>query len=492
MKKQSQASLGVNFIMNALLAMSSFIFPLITFPYVSRVLLAEGNGKIQMATSFVSYFLLFSQLGIPTYGIRACAAVRDDRKELSRIVHELTFINFVVMVLAYGVFFVLLECIPRLHAEYPLYLVMSTNLILALIGVEWLFKAMEQYTYITVRSLIFKVIAVVAMFLLVHEKEDYVIYAAISIVASAGSNIMNLTQLPRYIDLKPVGGYRVMRHMKPVLVFFAMSCAATIYTNLDSVMLGFMATDADVGYYAVAVKIKNILVSLVTALGAVMLPRVSYYVEHGQLDEFWKIAAKALRFVFLVAFPLAVYFMIFARESVFFLSGDGYAPAIMPMVVIMPTLLLIGLTNVTGIQVLVPMGREKAVLYSTIAGAVIDTIINALLIPTMQSTGAAIGTLIAEAVVLAVQVYYLRGEAGRLFHKLPVFKVSAAVAAASAASCWVKLLNLSGFFTLVISCVAFFSVYGLVLHVTKEPLLLDMESRVFGKIAGVLRKRKGE
>lgn len=489
MKKQSQTSLGTNFIMSAILAMSSFIFPLITFPYVSRVLLAEGNGKIQMATSFVSYFVLFSQLGIPTYGVRACAAVRDDRKELSRVVQELVFINFVVMVLSYAVLFALMQYVPRLNAEYPLYLVMSTNLILALIGVEWLFKAMEQYTYITVRSLIFKVIAVIAMFLLVHKPEDYVIYAAISIVASAGSNIMNLTQLHRYIDLKPLGGYNIRRHLKPVLVFFAMTCAATIYTNLDSVMLGFMATNADVGYYGVAVKIKNILVSLVTALGTVMLPRVSYYVEQGRLEEFWKIAAKALRLVILVAFPLVLYFMIFAEDAIFFLAGDTYAPAIVPMVVIMPTLLLIGASNVTGIQVLVPLGREKAVLYSTIIGAVVDTIINALLIPTMQSTGAAIGTLVAELVVLLVQLYYLRADARKLLLGLPVLPVCLASAAACAASFWVKQLAVSHFFVLVISCVLFFGVYALVLHMMKEPLLLDVERRVFGKLASILKRK---
>lgn len=475
--------------MSSLLAMSSFIFPLITFPYVSRVLLADGNGKIQMATSFMSYFVLISQLGIPTYGVRACAAVRDDKKELSRIVHELAFINFIMMVVAYAVLFVLLKSVPRLNGEYPLYVVMSANLLLAMIGVEWLFKGLEQYSYITIRSLIFKVIAVIAMFALVHEQSDYVIYAGISVLASVGSNIMNLTQLPRYIELKPLGGYHLKRHIKPVLVFFAMTCAATIYTNLDSVMLGFMATDADVGYYGVAVKIKNILVSLVTSLGTVMLPRVSYYVEHGRMEEFWKIVAKALRFVLIVAFPLVVYFMAFADNAIFFLSGDTYEPAVIPMIVIMPTLLLIGASNVTGIQVLVPMGKEKAVLYSTIAGAVVDTIVNALLIPSMKSTGASIGTLVAELVVLLVQLYYLRGDIGRFLNKIPVLPVTLATAVGFAASFWVKWLGLSDFFVLALSCVLFFGAYALVLHVTREPLLMEVEHRLLGKLAQIFKHR---
>lgn len=207
-----------------------------------------------------------------------------------------------------------------------------------------------------------------------------------------------------------MGNYSIKRHLKPIITFFAIACAGTIYMSLDTVMLGFMTTDADVGYYNAAVKIKTILVSSVTSLGAVLLPRASYYVENEMLDDFKKITFKALNFVFLIASPLVVYFIIFAKESVFFLSGDSYAGAIIPMQIIMPTVLFIGITNLLGIQILVPLGKEKMLLYSAIVGAIVDFIINAICIPQFASADAAIGTVVAEFSVLVVQYMCLRKE----------------------------------------------------------------------------------
>ena len=232
------------------------------------------------------------------------------------------------------------------------------------------------------------------MFLLIHEKGDYVVYGIISIFAASASNVLNFINAHKYIGVRPVGNYDLRRHLKPIGVFFAMSCATTVYTNLDTVMLGFMVTDEDVGYYNAAVKIKNILVSIVTSLGTVLLPRASYYIEYGMTEEFKRIGKKALNFVFLIACPMTLYFILFAKEGFFSFLDLRYAEAIIPMQIIMPTLLFIGITNILGIQILVPMGNENIVLYSEIAGAFIDLAINAVLIPRFASAGAAFGTLL--------------------------------------------------------------------------------------------------
>lgn len=489
MAKRKQASLGMNFLMNSILTMSSFIFPLITFPYISRILLAEGYGKIQLATSVVSYFLLFSQLGLPTYGVRACAAVRDNRRELSRTVHELLAINLVMTIASYAVFFAMVAMIPKFAQERTLYLITSGSVLLNMIGMEWLFKAMEQYRYITLRSIFFKFIAVVAMFLLVHERQDYVVYAAISVLSSAGSNMLNLSQIRKYIDLKPVGHYNVRKHIRPVLVFFTMTCAATIYTNLDSVMLGFIATDADVGYYSAAVKIKNILVSVISALGTVIMPRVSYYFEQKMMDEFWEVISKAFRFVVLMAAPLMIYFMFFARNGINFLSGAGYENAVAPMIAIMPTLIFIGLTSVMGLQILVPTGRENVVLKSYIVGAVVDCIINALLISKLRALGAAIGTLVAEMCVLAVQYYALRNEVREYFRSLGILRLIIALGVALASSFWVSALRISDFWILAISAVIFFSVYAISLYLAKEPLIIEVVAMGRTKLLKLMKKQ---
>lgn len=274
---KKQKSLKLNFIMNAILTMSSFIFPLITFPYVSRILLPEGTGKVSFATSLISYFAMFAQLGIPTYGIRACAKVRDNKEELTRTAQELVIINLVMSIVSYAALAIALIFVPRLRAERTLYAIVSLTIIFNVIGMEWLYKALEQYTYITIRSIVFKFVALVAMFAFVHQKADYVVYGAITLIAASGSSVFNLINAHKFIGMRPVGKYHFKRHFKPIAVFFAMSCATTIYTHLDTVMLGFMKTDADVGYYNAAVKIKTILVSIVTSLGVVLLPSILLY-----------------------------------------------------------------------------------------------------------------------------------------------------------------------------------------------------------------------
>ena len=389
-------SLKVNFIMNTILTMSAFIFPLISFPYVSRILLPEGTGKVSFATSLISYFVMFAQLGIPTYGVRACAKVRDDKRLLSKTAHELLTINLIMTAISYAALAVALIFVPRLREDRLLYIVVSATVFFTSIGMEWLYKALEQYTYIAVRSIIFKAVALVAMFVLVHEKEDYVIYGGISILASSASYVMNFFHARKYIYMRPMGRLDLRPHLKAVMVFFAMSCASTIYTHLDTVMLGFMDTDTTVGYYNAAVRIKNILVSIVTSLGTVLLPRAAYYVEHKLWDEFRDISRKAMNFTLAAATPMMLYFILFAQDGIFLLSGEEYAGSILPMQLAMPTLLFIGMSNIFGIQILVPMGKETWVLGSIICGAVVDTVLNVTLIPPFGAAGAAAANMIGS------------------------------------------------------------------------------------------------
>lgn len=478
---QKQKSLTVNFIMNAILTMSSFVFPLITFPYVSRILLPEGVGKVSFATSVVSYFAMFAQLGIPTYGIRACAIVRDDKEELTRTVHELFLINLIMSCISYVILFIGIINVPKLYQEKKLFFIVSGTIVFNMLGMEWLYKALEKYTYITIRSIIFKLFALGGTFLLVHKQEDYVYYGAITIFAASASNIFNMFHIHNYISFKVLKSYHFKRHFKGVAVFFAMSCAATIYTNLDTVMLGFMKSDMYVGYYNAAVKIKMILVSIVTSLGTVLLPRVSYYVENGFWDEFYRIGSKAINFVMLIAIPLCSYFMLFAEESIYFLSGEAYSGAIIPMQIIMPTLILIGLTNVMGIQMLVPMGKEKYVLYSEIAGAGVDLLLNVLLIPSYAAAGAALGTLAAEVVVFGVQFYFLKKEVIECFRQIHYGVLLGVSLICTVFSYWIKFLEWNIFFTLAISSVLFFGIYVFFICIMKEPLAIEIKKKIVGK-----------
>lgn len=477
-----QKSLKVNFIMNVLLTISSVIFPVVTFPYVSRVLGPDGTGKVAFATSVISYFAMFAQLGIPTYGIRACAKVRDDKEELARVTHEILMINALTSVLVYIALGISLAAVPRLGQERDLIIIISLTIVFNAIGVEWLYRALEEYSYIAIRSIIFKLIALAAMFLLVREKQDYVIYGGITILAVSASNIMNFIRMSRMVGLRPVGGYNLRRHMRAVLIFFAMSCATTVYTNMDTVMLGFMKSDEEVGYYNAAVKIKTLLVGVVTSLGTVLLPRASYYIEQGKREEFFAISRKAIHFVLLMALPLALFFVLYAREGVVLLSGQAYLPSVLPMQMMMPTLLLVGLTNIMGVQMLIPLGKEKYVLYSEAAGAVVNLVINALLIPRMASLGAAIGTLAAEVLVWVVQYSVLRDGYKGIYAGMRYGLLLFATLLGGAAGYGVKLLGLSVFPALVLGAVAFFGVYGIALLAAREPLLVEIKDALLSKI----------
>lgn len=465
-------SLKVNFGMNVILTASSVIFPMITFPYLERILMPEGMGKVSFAISIVTYFNMFAQLGIPIYGIRACAKARDDRKELSRTASELLILNILTSVISYTVLFAAIFLIPRLRSEKLLFIILCPMIIMDAVGMEWLYKALEKYTFITIRSVLFKLISVVAIFLMIHDQKDYVIYAGLYLLASHASNIVNLFFIRKHAELAPCSIKLVLKHLKPVSIFFAMSCATTVYLNLDMVMLGGMAGDAEAGYYDAAVKIKSVLVSMVTALGAVLLPRISYYVEQGEKEKFREICTKAFQFVVMAATPLMIYFILFAPESVLLVSGKEFINSILPMRIIMPTLLFIGITNIIGIQIMIPLGRERYVLMSVIAGALVDLIINILLIPRFGAAGAAAGTVMAEAVVLVVQAIILKRMAQNgenkefntdgLIRELRISGVILGVIAASFGSIWVRKLELSIFLTLAISAVLFFGIYALI------------------------------
>lgn len=465
--------------MNAILTLSSFIFPLITFPYVSRILLPEGMGKVAMATSVVAYFALLARLGIPMYGIRACAGVRDDRQKLSKMVQELFLINLVMAGISYILLFITIFSVPRFAEEHTLYLIMSITILLEALGVEWLYKALEEYRYITIRSIFFKFVALAATFLFIHTKQDYMIYGAITILAASTSNLLNFYNLRKYITFHAFDEYNFKPHIKPVLIFFATTCAIVIYTQLNTVMLGIMKTNADVGLYDSAMKIKNILVSIVTALGTVLLPRASYYVKQGMFEEFSRITAKAIHFVCILALPLVAYFMLFATNGVHFLSGKYFDGAILPMQIILPTIFLIGLTNVIGIQILVPLGKEKEVFYSVAGGGVVDLIACFFLIPPFAVVGAAISNLLAEFTVFILQIYFVtkckeKVNVVKALGSVSYGKIFLAIVAALGVACQCKTLTWKDFYILLLSGTMFFSVYGICLFVMKEKFFMEL------------------
>ena len=453
-------SVKFNFIMNFIMSASSIVFPLITFPYISRVLMATGNGKVATASAVITYFNMFASLGIPTYGIRACAKVRDDKEKLSKTVQELLIINSITMFLTCIVFVVTVALVPEFAAEKELYIINGIGMVLNMFAITWLYNALEQYAYITVCNMVVKLLSLVLMFLLVHNPEDYIVYGGITVFASSASYVFNFVYATKFVSFKKSGTYDFRIHIKPILRFFAMAAATSVYTNLDVVMLRFMQGNTEVGYYNAAIKVKTILVTLITSLGTVLLPRLSYYIKKEKTEDFYRMIGKAVNFVVVAGLPLTIYFMLYASESIQFLAGDGYQGAVLPMIILMPTVLLIGMSNITGIQILTPQNQEQKVLNSIVCGAV------------------------AELVVLLVQCVYLKEILKDIMRDVSGMKIGVAIVVATIGGSLVKgLLDLESFgwsmeiqsfVMLAISACVFFGIYGVVLLMTKEKLVWEI------------------
>ncbi len=475
-------SVKYNFIMNFALTGAQILFPLITFPYISRVLLAEGSGKVSFASSVAYYFMMVASLGIPTYGIRACAKVRDDKEALSKTVHEIFFINLLMTILVLIAYLISVNVVPRFAQDRALFYINGINVFLNMFGMNWVYQALEQYDYITFRSIIFKLISVVMMFILVHTQDDYVIYGAIMVFAAVGGNVFAFLRLRRIIYVKKFDDYDIKGHLKPIMILFAQNVAVSIYVNLDIVMLGLMKTDTDVGYYNAAVRIKTLLTVFVSSLGGVLLPRMTFFVKNNMMDDFKKYMLKSLNFELMMSLPLTVYFIVYAREVILFLAGGGFEGSILPLQLIMGTITPIAITGILGIQVLTSLGKEKYVLYSVLVGAVSDFILNIILIPWCGAAGAALATTIAEILVLIVQLYYTWDLVTEMGRELHILGYAGMCLVALIGSIWFKMLSIPLILVIALSVLAFFGIYALMLYITGDSLIRDVFDGIRKKI----------
>lgn len=482
MKENKTHSIRYNFIMNFILTASSFIFPLITFPYVSRVLMAEGNGKIAFVSSVANYFLMIASLGIPTYGIRACSQVRNDKEKLSKTAQEIIIINMIVTSLVMITYIALISIIPKFSQDKILFYINGINIVLNVFGVNWLYQALEQYSYITIRSLMFKVISIILMFIFVHKESDYIIYAGIIVFASVGSNILNFINLKKFIILKPMKKYNLKKHIKPILILFAQNLAVSIYTNLDTVMVGFIRDNHEVGLYNAAIKMKSILLGVVTSLANVLLPRMSYYVKNNMMQDFRKMMIKAINFTLMISLPLCTYFIIYSYETILFISGSDYLEAVLAMQFIVFAVIPNGLTVIIGIQILTPLGKEKYVLYSVILGAITNFALNCLLIYKYGASGAAFSTLIAEVIVLIMQLVFSKGLLKNLSDEIFILKYILGIILSTSVVCALSIIEINNvFIKLVITSISFFGTYIIGLFFMREPLINSFANNVSKK-----------
>lgn len=399
-------SLKKNYLLNLINTISTMLFPLITFPYAARILMADGIGQVNFFYSIISYISLFTCLGIPLYAIRETARVRDNQKELSKTVTEILLLHSGLTLLGYVAVFIIAYTVPKVMVDIPMFLLLSTSIIFTAIGCEWFYQGVEDFKYITIRAITIRTLCVILLFLLVKSKEDLLYYAVYSVIGSVGNNVFNFFGLRKYVKLKLIdfNELRPLRHLKPTLRIFILNLVTSIYLNLDTVMLGFLKDSAVVGYYTGATKLTKMLMGIVSSFGSVMIPRLSNLIQNNQIADFNRLSQKAVSFVFATSFPLFLGLIVTAPSLIRLFCGSSYEPAITTLQIISPILLFISLSGVLGIQILYPQGKENIVIKCTLVGALINFTLNILLIPALANDGAAIATCAAEFMVTFVMI----------------------------------------------------------------------------------------
>lgn len=402
----SKISLKSNILLNVLNTLTRVAFPIVTFPYAARVLLPEGIGIVNFHQSIVNYLLTLTAIGIPIFGIREIARRRDNIKERNKLAVELMLLNLSLCVLGYIAVVVLGVFVPRIHENQMVLYILSINLFFSAIGVEWFFQGIENFRYITIRAIAFRILTAVCLFVFVTNRSDVIPYAWIMLLGTSGNFVINFIYLRKYIDFSKIEWHKlkVFRHMLPCLHVFVLNLAISIYTNLNSVMLGFYANDTSVGYYTSSMKIVNVVTAIVYSITFVMIPRCSHLYETGQLEQFRNVSRKAYLLVISLSLPACAMLIAAAHPLIMLFCGGKYEPSVQLLLITSPAVVFIGITGILGMQVLYSQGRINTVILSCSIAAVLAIAINAILMPRMSHTAAAITTFCAELAVLIVQI----------------------------------------------------------------------------------------
>ncbi len=465
-----------NIVMNAILSFITLVYPLIIFPYVSRILLPNGIGKVNFAISIITYFSMFAQLGIPLYGIRICSESRDDKIKLTKVVLEIFIIYLITTFTIFIIYLLFVFNVEKFFVEKKLYLIISFTFLFNLIGFEWLLKSLEEYTLIVEISVFFKIISLIFILILVKDKTDYVKYAFLTIFATSGTSLFYIIKLKKYVKLKSIKlkMLNLSQHLKPIFTFFLMSVTITLYTNLDTVMLGFLSTEEQVGFYTTALKIKNILVTMITSFGTVLLPRLSYYITQKREEEYKKIIKKSFDYILIISIPLVIYFLLFAKTTIMILAGEKFVNSVILMQILMPTVICIGITNLIGIQVMLPLHQEKKLLLTVISGAIVDLIINLLFISKLLAMASALATLAAEIVVLILQGLIMRSIIKSIIDKKEIFKILISSVISGILSSCIKLFSFNNITEFFLSGIVFLVSFIILLIIFKNPLIYEI------------------
>ena len=475
------STLKKKFIFDILNTVSSLVFPMITFPYVSRILGPEGLGLTGFMGSIISYVILVVTLGIPTYATREVAKVRDDKSKLTKLTKEILCLHAMLAAGGYVAVLILLFTVPQVSAHKTIFLLSSLHIGVNVLGVTWFYSGTEQFRYITIRGLVVRCLSVPSLFLFVHTQEDIIPYMLVNLCAEMGNYFVNFYRLGKCINWKQWtwSDLSIRQHLPSIWTLFVSSVAVTIYFNLDNLMIGFISGENAVGYYAPALRLQRLLMGVVISVGTVVYPRLSYLSKCDDKQEYNYLAAKAMKVTMSLGFPLCVGLICLADPLIELFAGERYEPSVLTLQLLAPVVFLGTMSNVVA-KILVSSGKEKQMTKATIVGAIVNASLNAVLIYYFSHRGAAFASSIAELSVIvsmlvlgsSVIPFNLLGRECWTY-PLSALAMGISIYLLPFDNCLVQVLI--GF---VVGVIVYF--FGLI--ISKERLLLPSVSNIFTKL----------
>lgn len=402
-------SLKRNFLYNSILTLSQFIFPVITFPYAARVLGVEGIGITSFIESLSRYFLLFAIVGIPIHGMREIARNRTQGEALHNTFMEIYSIQFYLSIIATALYFVSFFFVKDFENYKFLYLMGGFLIFSNIFSFEWVFQGFEDFKYITIRTVFIRIFSIILLFMFVKTRDDYVWYFFLLIFSSTVNGIVNFFYIRKYFKLKLTTSYqRIKVHLKPIALTGGYLFAISIYSLLTTVLLGFLSSTESVGFYTAAAKFHRIALGLFSALSTVLIPRLSFIATQRDIGSYNDLIKKSMSFVLAFGLPISFSIFLLAPELINIFAGPGYEKSVICVQVMSPIVLITGLAQIFGPEVLIPFSKDKQNMLAVIIGAFVSLVANFILIPLWNELGASVTTVLVELIVASVTLFYAR------------------------------------------------------------------------------------
>ena len=448
-----------NFIYNVFYQMLIIILPLITIPYVSRILGSKGVGIYSYTYSIVYYFMLIALLGINNYGNRTIAKVRDDKNKLSKAfisIYSIQLFMSILMIILYLIYIALFN-----NRYMDVATIQTIYLISCIFDFNWFFFGLEKFKLTVVRSTLVKLLSLFGIFMFVKTKNDVWLYTLILSLSTLFSNILLIPFLLKEIELVNVKFTDIKKHIKPVLILFVPVIAVSLYRIMDKIMLGLLSNINEVGYYEQADKIVMIPLGIITALGTVMLPRISNLVSKGENKKILDYIKKSVKFMMFLAFPMCFGMIAVANDFVPIFLGKGFVKTGYLISCISCIIVFTSFANIIRTQYLLPKEKDNIYIISVIGGAIINLICNLIFIPLYASIGACIGTIAAELIVMLYQVYKVKDELPIKEYLKDILPLFIEALVMFIIILFIKLLPISAIYKVIIQVFVGAGIYGL-------------------------------